>query len=397
VKTAPAPYLHGTNYWLRIPSAGRRAVRRSLYTADAAHAQTLAAFVQGLVDSHEVWLLGEIADGTLKVPAVYEAFVRRRLPEFVAEQRRGDASSVTLTECMYLWATYMQKVRKPAPVTQKAYLRQVATFAKGRRLHDLTATHLRDWHRGLTVGQPNRYRAAMRQFCRFLMDEGLITADPTTTMPSAKEASPRDSHLSPDDATYLCEHWRKDRPEMAAFQAFLICTTADVHSAQLVRLEDIVRGRLPSEERSVLVRGTKRSTRERRCYVYWRWRPLWDAYVEPWLDLLHCLPDDRDLARPAPRGALAFPGMQDYEHVRQRFDQCCAELGLTDYTMKDHRHTWAVQAFKDRLGLHAITQQLGHADPRMSLRVYGRHMVRVEDFPMAQHSPAATKGDGTNG
>ncbi len=50
------------------------------------------------------------------------------------------------------------------------------------------------------------------------------------------------------------------------------------------------------------------------------------------------------------------------------------------YTQHGHRHTWAVQAIRDGIPLHVVAHQLGHRDPTMTLRVYGRFVPTSSDY-----------------
>jgi integrase len=266
-----------------------------------------------------------------------------------------------LREARDAWALEMRRTQRPAADTAEKYLRQVGTFP-GTVVGDLTTPSIRKWLEKLPVGQPNRYRAAMSAFCSFLVREGVLQHNPVRDVPSAKESTPRDRHLSPEEADRLC-FWLSQNvgSEAAALQAFLICTAADVDSA----LDTVAASFL--EEKAVRVRGTKQASRHRVCYVTPTWDHLWEEYVASHRRAQHMKFD-------APLWRASY-----FQH-RRWFERALKALDISDYTMKDHRHTWAVQAFKDGIPLHAISAQLGHTSPVMALRVYGRHQSRIQDY-----------------
>jgi integrase len=257
------------------------------------------------------------------------------------------------------WANDMVRRNAVTAQTANKYLRQVGTF-EGTVLGDLTPPKIRKWLQGLPVGQPNRYRAAMSAFCSFLTREGVIATNPVREVPSSAESTPRDRHLTPTEAKGLVTWLDHNGYREAAFlQAILLCTAADVESALALKLESF------HADNEVMVAGTKTNNRHRVCYVTKSWAPIWDIFVRPYLAR-------RMTGEPLFR--------ESYFLHRRRFEKALAALGIADYTMKDHRHTWAVQAFRDGIPLHAIAHQLGHSNPAMALKVYGRHQSRAADF-----------------
>jgi integrase len=99
--------------------------------------------------------------------------------------------------------------------------------------------------------------------------------------------------------------------------------------------------------------------------VYARWQWAWTiarAYIE---------------TRP-PSGPV-FAELSEWD-MRQALKAALKVAGIEDYTPHDWRHTWAVQALKDEVILNDVATQLGHSDPVMTLRVYGRSRPRAKDF-----------------
>ncbi|MGH7594418.1 MAG: tyrosine-type recombinase/integrase, partial [Gemmatimonadales bacterium] len=50
----------------------------------------------------------------------------------------------------------------------------------------------------------------------------------------------------------------------------------------------------------------------------------------------------------------------------------CAKLSIENYTLRDSRHTFAVNSAKAGIPAEFIAQQLGHADTQMVNKVYSR-------------------------
>lgn len=49
------------------------------------------------------------------------------------------------------------------------------------------------------------------------------------------------------------------------------------------------------------------------------------------------------------------------------------------YTMRDHRHTYAVRAIKAGTPVPVVASQLGHANGALVLKVYGKHIPDEAD------------------
>jgi integrase len=60
--------------------------------------------------------------------------------------------------------------------------------------------------------------------------------------------------------------------------------------------------------------------------------------------------------------------------------KACAELGISDYTLRDSRHTFAVESAKAGVPAQMIASQLGHADTQMVNKVYMRFQPSVAEL-----------------
>ena len=373
------PFLRSNKFWGRIPRLGTEAgTRRSLGTTDSKTASMVCSFLDWCVGSHQQWLLDEMNEGRVAVIDAYTAYVELRLPAFI-DAIKGSVSDPDLEPFVAKWVLEMARLRSPSARTRRAYLAQVRTlFVAGEPLlrSGLDKKRIRAWLASLDVSQPNRHRAALSVFCEYLILEDVLKHSPVAAIPPIRENAPRSRHLSMDEAARLVG--AMESPIHRALQTFILCTAADVRSALAITHGDIHR-----VERTAHVHGTKRLSRDRVCHVYDRWEPLWDAHVEPFLK------ENAGLPR-----ARVF--VVEYTHAREVFSRAASAVGLSDYTMKDHRHTWAVQAFRDRIAIHAISGQLGHANPVMALKVYGKYDATAADFrrvsPQLQALDSASNG-----
>jgi len=357
------PFRRGDTWWIRVPRPDGPATQRSCRTSDKVTAEHVAVFLHHLQRTHEHALLTALADGAVALDAAYVAWAERRLPAFIRALTDGTASSAhPLAPLVERWQAELARRDRPSAPERARYAKQVGTFVeKHPTLADLTRPTIRAWLEALPVGQPNRYRAALSAFCSFLVLEDLLPANPVSGVPARTEAKPRDRHLSVAEAMAFVARFPQPH---RAFQALCLVTAGDVGSVLAVRHVDA-----DATARSVHIRGTKRAHRDRVCYLTKSWAPLWESAIAPYLA------EARAFTPTAP----LFPALT-YATVRARFLAEAAAFGLEDYGMKDHRHTWAVQAFKDGLPIHAIARQLGHATPVLALKVYGRHQPVAADY-----------------
>ena len=76
----------------------------------------------------------------------------------------------------------------------------------------------------------------------------------------------------------------------------------------------------------------------------------------------------------AARAAIA----RHFEGVRRR----AQALGVRPLRMHDARHTWATLALDAGKNLRWLSDQIGHADPALTLRVYA-HALREEESDLS--------------
>lgn len=355
------PFLRGKVWWARIPRIGEAPIPRSLGVTgkDNRDAALLRCdFLRWLRSRQESWLLDEMALGRVPVAKVYRAYAENRLPAFIVELRDG-AQDVDLEPLVGAWQKEMTRQRRPNAETRAKYLRQVRTLIpEGQpfKRSQFTKLAIMDWLAGLGVGQPNRYRAALSSFARFLVLRDVLATNPVVQVPMARESEPRTLHLDQAQAKALLMVLPAP---FAAFHALMLATGMEFAAAKAVRPEDI-------GDRQVYAAGTKRSHRRRTVGVYDRWLWAWQFFLE---------------ARPAAKPGQPIFAAIDYDNNRHALTKAIAAAELpADYTTHDHRHTWAVQAIRDRIPRPMISHNLGHRDAAMLDRVYGRYIPTGADF-----------------
>lgn len=356
------PFLRGNVWWARVPRIGATWVQRSLGVIGKENrdvAVTICDFLRWLNARQEAWLLDQIATGKVPVPPSYRAYTEGRLPSFTAELRDGVAD-VDLEPLVAAWQKELVRRKRPSAESRAKYLRQVRTLIPAGvpfRRSQFTKQAIRAWLSGLGIDQPNRYRAALSSFAKFLVMEDVLTVNPVVQVPMAAESRPRTLHLSQDEAKALVAALPAP---FKAFHALMLATGMEFSAAVAVRAQDI-------GNRQVYAAGTKRSHRRRTVGIYDRWLWAWDVFVVGVNTL-------GQSARPI------FDGI-DHDNSHRALKKALAAAGLDPrYTTHDHRHTWAVQAIRDRIPLPMIANNLGHRDSSMLLKVYGQYVPTGADF-----------------
>lgn len=198
-----------------------------------------------------------------------------------------------------------------------------------------------------------KYRAALMAFVAFLQQHEVLLHNPAAIARVAGRVVARDSYL--DRATLLKvlmampEPWR-------SVAAILHATGADVSQLLSVRVRDV-----EIASRQLQLRHGKTSHRNRSVLVLdWAW-----PYVTGALDRSRSIQDGPD--------ALLFPGVNRWT-VSDHFRAACRALGVSNYTLRDARHSYAVEVLKAGGSPQAVARQLGHANTALVHRVYGRYM-----------------------
>jgi integrase len=177
---------------------------------------------------------------------------------------------------------------------------------------------------------------------------GLWAGDPAAVCPVAfaPEYKPRSRWLTRAEVHALLSELLPDRSARAAF---IVATSACWHETELARRED-----LAPDLSTVLIRGTKRSTRYRTVPMV--------------------LPAARELLAYACEHAEGTDGLlfRPWGNVRRDLLEACTRAGIAPCSPNDLRRTCATWLRAGGAPPDLIAPVLGHADTRMVERVYGR-------------------------
>ncbi|HSL26807.1 MAG TPA: site-specific tyrosine recombinase [Acidimicrobiia bacterium] len=263
-----------------------------------------------------------------------------------------------------------------SPHTVAAYRRdldQYLAFLGGRdpdpSALDRFVAHLHG--RGLAATSVARKMAAVKGLYRFLLAEGLATADPTRLLEAPRRPDQFPKALPVDTAIALMEApdpasvaGRRDR----ALLEFLYATGARVSEAVGLDLPD-----LDLEEKVAIVTG--KGDRQRLV-------PIGQAAVAA---LAGWLPDRLRLARPGAADAI-FLNMRGGRLTRQSafriVRQHAARIGLDPASVSPHtlRHSAATHMVEGGADLRSVQVMLGHAKistTQVYTRVSPQHLVEV--------------------
>ncbi len=220
----------------------------------------------------------------------------------------------------------------------------------------LTPVALTAWIQTMDKVTPSTVRKrgdGMRRFTRWLKGRGVIDHDPMRDVELPPAGDPRVLFLDTPDAQRLAD---AQPGQYRIYSALLAGSGIEVSVALKLRKRDV-----DEKKREIRAAGTKTHARDRVVRVAdWAW-----PYVQELLKGRH--PDarlfdeipDRWKAQEAHNDAV--DALLEKKHEIYR-----------GYTMRDHRHTWAVRAVRSGWPIEAVSRQLGHANGVLALRVYGR-------------------------
>ena len=262
--------------------------------------------------------------------------------------------------------------------------------ARGRSPSEGTAEDWRAYQQGLSraglaPSTAARRLSALRQFHRFLLDEGLRDDDPTAALDSPRRARPLPKLLSEAEVDrLLTAARRRGGPEGARLLALLeLLYATGLRVSELVGLPLAA---VQRDQRVLVVRG--KGGKERMIpvgeparqaiatYRGQRRRHLVPGRDSPWL----------------------FPSRADGGHLtRQRFGQLLKELavevGLEPRRVSPHvlRHAFATHLLSHGADLRSVQQMLGHADISTT-QIYTHVLDERLRSLVQQHHPLARPG-----
>jgi integrase len=344
-------------------------IKRSTGTSDRATAKAIHRMVEELgPQGARAWdLLDAVADSRLSLGELFDAYRSNGLDSL--RSRMADVDLAGYVDGWVLWLG--DRVR---PDTAEHYLAHVRTLVmEGMPFYrsQLTKGAVSSWlanraalvqkrrpsvrkskrkqdpaPRPVSGSTKLKYLAAIRSFVTFLVDRGVLSADPTIGLARPKAAPPRCLFHELPDVVRLVEG--SPQPWRALYA---LAYGAGIEQGALLGL---VEPDFDLTRNAVRTRGTKAHARDRIAYVAdWAW-----PHVADWLAKL----------TPGERVFRSIDRWQVQEHHRGRQ----RALGLALLRFHDARHHWAVENLRAGVPVELVSRQLGHADGVMVLRVYGR-------------------------
>jgi integrase len=296
-----------------------------------------------LRDAQEWQLLDGVLKGSINLKDLYAAYVENRLPTL-----KSDMKSVNLATFLDGWVEWVL-ANNGTHQTASTYRAQVETLVGTSFLvSELTGPRISRWLTeipGITTGTRRKYLYALRSFIRYLMERGILDANPAASVRSPKKNAPRLRWETEDNDARIVG---AAPAEYQALFAFIKATAAELSAALATLRRDV------DLDRGIAhIRGTKTASRNRH-----------EVVIEPWaLSLLrqHC--------RTLTPNAQLWPDITRYQ-AHDKHQSACAAVEIEDYTLRDSRHSWAVRCRKRGGSLEEIAAQLGHRSILMAATVY---------------------------
>ena len=364
-------YKRGPVYYVGVPTRSGGWVKKSTGTHVRAQAIRIQAMLRDLGPTGQrAWdFLDAIRDGQLTIGALFDAYSvgPHGIDELRTQMTDSDANDAI--------PGWLKSIRdNVAPDTIQHYATHVRTLIPAGIRYPVSQIHrvtIAKWLQNLecTTSTKRKYRAALSSFCNYLVEMGIIAINPVNQVKAPKPGKFRMRHLEHFDVIRLIEM----QPEPFRTISALMHGTGMEISAVL----RVTRGDLDTKTWMIRAQGTKTASRDRQAYV--------TGWVRPYLE--------RHVAGMLP-GAPLFPGVTRWAPAKAH-KRACDALGITDYTLRDSRHTFAVAAVKAGVPLQLIAHQLGHADTQMVVRCYGRYQPGQAE--MAQMFDRAELRDNQSG
>lgn len=220
----------------------------------------------------------------------------------------------------------------------------------------------------------------MGVFIDFLRGKQILRHDPMAEITLPAQDDPHAHYIETADVIRLGDA----APGVYRLYEYALAGTAlEVSTALSIRVRSVSR-----LERKILAPGTKTYNRNRfvRVADY-----AWDAILEalkgkhPDSRLFEEIPDrwDAGEVHTDTRDALIAKGFRTYAEMPDGRPHL--------YTLRDHRHTWAVRALASGWSIESVRRQLGHANGILANKVYGIHVARQEDID--RYEKMATERD----
>jgi len=349
-------YKRGSVFYVGVPTRSGGWVKRSTGTHIKAKAIPMSAMLDelGPRGSRSWEFLDALKGRKLSVGALYDAW---SIGPHAMDELKAALSDSDANDSISGW---LRSIRDHvAPDTIQHYSTHVRTLIPEGFPHPVTRINrveISKWLYSLECSSSTKrkYRAALSSFCNYLVEMGILPANPVLQVKAPKAGKPRMRYLEHFQVIRLIEI----QPEPFRTISALMHATGMEISAVL----RVTRGELDTKVWTIRAQGTKTSSRDRLAYVV--------PWVRPYLE--------RHISGLLP-GATLFPGVTRWAAAKAHA-KACEQLSISDYTLRDSRHTFAVAAAKAGVPAQLIAQQLGHADTQMVTKVYMRFQPSLAEM-----------------
>jgi integrase len=344
----PLPREH----WTPKPRGGwRKYDMRSTGTRDPMTVKRMQQMVRELGPrGQRAWdLLEKLATREWSLMDLYERY----------QLHRGDVAAIRASLEDHALSSYhaaFLKSRRSADTAKHYGVYLAALEAAGiTHTRHLTVAQLARWVDSLTgaSGTRRKYAAGVSAFCTFLVRDGAIASNPMRDVAKPKKSAGRLSFLDEPGMLRLVNAMPSPYRELSAF---IHGTSLDVSAALAVEV-----GTIDTKSWGFLHLRPKSQRRHSVLVAEWA-RPF----------VLELLRGKLPLARLGD-GVDRF-ALSDAHRA------ACQALGITNYWLRDARHSWAVRWAK--LGGSAAegAEQMGHSDGGvLFLSVYGRYVPSLAE------------------
>lgn len=311
-------------------------------------AAKVEAFYQRTRDRKQWALINAMLDRTVKLTEAYEADTAGKLDDLIA-----NISALDISPLVGEWADqgaiprYVTHVRSLIPEGQRF---PVTLFTKAwvsKKLGDLKWTN----------STKNRYRAAISQFAKWLVERDVIESNIVRDVSGKTENDARDVWYTWDEARTLIG---KLEGEQQVLEALMAGTGVEWQVC-----ERLVRRDIDLKARTVRSKGHKTPYRNRVVRIT-------EAWTIPYIarHIKHMMPNARVFTL-------------NHDRALDEHHRVVKLLGLEDSNLHDWRHTYSENNYQAGMKIRAIKKQLGHAPNSTVLeRHYQSREVDEKDYEL---------------
>jgi integrase len=343
----------GRQIWtVKVPTESGRWRGYSTGTKHQATARRMLRMVEDLGPrGARAWdVLKVLHDGTKTLPELHDLYhaAKRDVAELRALLAQTDLESMVESFLAAQHCTedtkqhYKALIRRLMPEGQRFPVSEFTSTRIQKTIDDMKAT-------GATK---RKCGAAIRTFANWLIRRGTIRDNPMRQVRLPRAAPPRTLFLETADAKRLADAQPSPYRELSAL---LAGSGIEVSVALELRVRDV-----DQANKEIRAKGTKTHARDRVVRVAdWGWEYLLALLEGKSADdyLFETIPD-RFTAGDVHRAAIAKLSAES--------------SAFAGYTMRDHRHTYAVRAIRAGTPADLVARQLGHVNAVLVLSVYGR-------------------------